>query len=1033
MEVEFGRMEAAQRVKSVAASLKSLEDGRSGLDLGGVCERIKAKGEDALGFPTKDVNARGLMQLIVKMLGFMEARLGRDSPPEQRVITKIPFKLFRDVQPEGAVETIVCTALRFKVENNMRKFEWSNADRAEQLTDMLRKVESALRDKGFLPQNRIYITRAVPEGLRPKLRAIVLKRGVIVYTASTATHIIYPDPEGTAALDTEGMDYCRTLSVRDTHALVHWWYYPDCFDSWIPSDEVQGELEEEETPSGPWHVQLRWLQDTEIFNEWMNEIDYEIPEELRTKVIPAPRRNSVNAAESGTIPPPARRAGRRSATTKAEEEGSFTDAGLPEEAAVTLSRSPKSSVRRKVKGRSVDEVSANEEDDTKAVSESRIGEYGGVNSGVDMVNDSREEGSAEAQAMRDVRISSGGLKVRLKLPREGLEDGGGMEGKRRKLIDSEEMDIDGKSGMEEQANGEERETKQEDVDPMPEGANLRADAPPAAPTAVAEEEEQPPRAAVDAEAALANGRPAMRVPATTGDVAAVLPRVPVVIPAYSKWFRSDQIHDIERRAVPEFFSNRFASKTERVYKEYRDFMIDTWRRRPDRYLNVTTVRRHLAGDVCAILRVHAFLEHWGLINHNVDPQTRPQPMVVQPPPPVPLAVQDGSNNLSSAVPKLLLFDDGGPVMRSGSSVVRKAPKLATRREVYAAAAAVEYHCDSCGADCSRMRFHCSTQADMDLCADCHAEGKYPPSISSRDFIQMTAVPNTEGYDAAAWTETETLLLLEALELYQDNWNLVAEHVGSKSKDACVLQFLRLPIEDSFLTDQLANVAVKGKYFDESVSPSGVREFTGQPLPFTDASNPIMTQVAFLASMVPQEVAQAATHAALSKLEEGNFEGTTADMSVEEAIQNGLGDSMASSALSKLQAMTEADGLEDLHAMEGENGPKSSDEPTKREPKQVSDEKAVKAAAAVALAAAAARAKVLADKETEEMNKLFAVIIQTKLNAVEMKMKHFEALENHVRMERDRIERQRQQVRQRHRKRNIQAPKTHPRGEKKAAN
>ena len=34
-------------------------------------------------------------------------------------------------------------------------------------------------------------------------------------------------------------------------------------------------------------------------------------------------------------------------------------------------------------------------------------------------------------------------------------------------------------------------------------------------------------------------------------------------------------------------------------------------------------RRNLPGDVCSIIRLHAFLEHWGLINFNVDPNLKP--------------------------------------------------------------------------------------------------------------------------------------------------------------------------------------------------------------------------------------------------------------------------------------------------------------------------------------------------------------------------------------------------------------------------
>ena len=47
-------------------------------------------------------------------------------------------------------------------------------------------------------------------------------------------------------------------------------------------------------------------------------------------------------------------------------------------------------------------------------------------------------------------------------------------------------------------------------------------------------------------------------------------------------------------------------------------MIDSFRLNPTEYLSVTSCRRNLAGDVGAILRVHGFLEQWGLINYHVD-------------------------------------------------------------------------------------------------------------------------------------------------------------------------------------------------------------------------------------------------------------------------------------------------------------------------------------------------------------------------------------------------------------------------------
>jgi SWI/SNF related-matrix-associated actin-dependent regulator of chromatin subfamily C len=56
-------------------------------------------------------------------------------------------------------------------------------------------------------------------------------------------------------------------------------------------------------------------------------------------------------------------------------------------------------------------------------------------------------------------------------------------------------------------------------------------------------------------------------------------------------------------------------------------------------------------------------------------------------------------------------------------------------------------------------------------------------------------------DDASWTEQETLLLLEGLEMHDEDWNKVAEYVG-RTREECVLKFLQLPIEDEFLNGLL---------------------------------------------------------------------------------------------------------------------------------------------------------------------------------------------------------------------------------------
>lgn len=91
----------------------------------------------------------------------------------------------------------------------------------------------------------------------------------------------------------------------------------------------------------------------------------------------------------------------------------------------------------------------------------------------------------------------------------------------------------------------------------------------------------------------------------------------IILPSYATWFDMHKIHPIEKKAMAEFFNGRNRSKTPAVYKDYRNFMINTYRLNPVEYLTVTACRRNLAGDVCAIMRVHSFLEQWGLINYQV--------------------------------------------------------------------------------------------------------------------------------------------------------------------------------------------------------------------------------------------------------------------------------------------------------------------------------------------------------------------------------------------------------------------------------
>ena len=98
----------------------------------------------------------------------------------------------------------------------------------------------------------------------------------------------------------------------------------------------------------------------------------------------------------------------------------------------------------------------------------------------------------------------------------------------------------------------------------------------------------------------------------------------IVVPsATAEWYDPDEVAQIERDSLPEFFNGFYPSKTPQTYMEYRTFIVTLYRTQPDTYLTATACRRHLSGDACAIMRIHQFLEKHGLINFNIRPDEKP--------------------------------------------------------------------------------------------------------------------------------------------------------------------------------------------------------------------------------------------------------------------------------------------------------------------------------------------------------------------------------------------------------------------------
>ncbi|XP_047946606.1 transcriptional adapter ADA2b isoform X2 [Salvia hispanica] len=97
-----------------------------------------------------------------------------------------------------------------------------------------------------------------------------------------------------------------------------------------------------------------------------------------------------------------------------------------------------------------------------------------------------------------------------------------------------------------------------------------------------------------------------------------------------------------------------------------------------------------------------------------------------------------------------------------------------------------YHCNYCNKDITgRIRIKCAVCSDFDLCIECFSVGaEVHPHKSGHPYRVMDIL--SFPLICPEWKADEEMLLLEGIEMYgMGNWAEVAEHVGTKTKEACI--------------------------------------------------------------------------------------------------------------------------------------------------------------------------------------------------------------------------------------------------------
>ncbi|SCV71433.1 BQ2448_3021 [Microbotryum intermedium] len=457
----------------------------------------------------------------------------------------------------------------------------------------------------------------------------------------------------------------------------------------------------------------------------------------------------------------------------------------------------------------------------------------------------------------------------------------------------------------------------------------------------------------------------------------------VIIPSYSSWFDLSTIHPIERRSLPEFFNGKNRSKTPSIYKDYRDFMIHTYRLNPSEYLTVTACRRNLAGDVCAIMRVHALLEQWGLINYQIDADTRPASLA----PPFTghfRILLDTPRGLAPLHPGSYHSIRSDTISTSGATTGRPDVRLSNAEAIQTSSEAVDAStaatngtdassaaaqapvppCQTCGTSASATHYtSLSTRGQVVLCAPCYTEGRFPSSLHSGDFIKLERSPFAHS-SRSEWTDQETLKLLEGLEMFDDDWDAVALHVGTRTKEQCIIKFVGLPIEDPYL--------------ETTQKELGALKYDRRELPLSKEDNPVMSVMAYLVDKVDRDVVKKMTGQGIEELERKLKEETTTTAKEGE------------SASSDMQV--------DVTSTSEEKGAASKTAPS-----------SLAKASAIALSSAAVKAHSLAMVEDASLHQLVTSVVETQVQKLQLKLQHFEQLERLLEVEKRGVEAAKQQL------------------------
>ncbi|KAI7750419.1 hypothetical protein M8C21_033743, partial [Ambrosia artemisiifolia] len=289
---------------------------------------------------------------------------------------------------------------------------------------------------------------------------------------------------------------------------------------------------------------------------------------------------------------------------------------------------------------------------------------------------------------------------------------------------------------------------------------------------------------------------------------------------------ASEIHPLEEKALPSFFNGKLENRTRELYMEIRNSIMKKFHENPKTQIEEKDLSEISVGELDAKKEVMEFLDYWGLINYHPLPEADTVNSAGD---------TEEAAKVNSLIQKLYEFDAEqlcSPTVPRSSFATPAVPYRLPESIIIDESAqpdgpSVEYHCNSCAADCSRKRYHCQKQENDDKMEIDKENGESQDTKETKDQKADNDQPSSSPMEI------------------------------SKSED-------NNPEDNN--QENGVNIAVKA--LREAFDAVGSLSSLDEKLCFADAGNPVMAMAAFLTRLVKPNIATATARTSLKSVSNG---------------------------------------------------------------------------------------------------------------------------------------------------------------------